>query len=711
MPRSCASPVDTVRGVARTASTRWVTEANRRWSSFTLADKSDCAIRNGANFFPPLYYLRIPFGIQKHNTAVQALFCDFKFRAPFTSTLNGTERTPIYSRTHTPDNTEMEVPDEANLLLLKPELTPEERRKLFEEAYKDAKFSPEQVRAIESAKEGKNTFFTGPGGVGKSKLIKYLIDMFELLLDMEVSVVAPTGAAAVLIGGTTLHTLFGCGIPDKESVEELVKSVERNPSNAQRWKVMKVLIVDEISMVDPVFFDKVDKVIRSVRNCKQLPFGGIQLILSGDFCQIPPVITDTNPDRAKFLFQIPLWEQMDLTVIPMTTVFRQSNLDLVRSLNRMRFGVVTEQDTNLFKSRVGAVFDTSDGIAPTRLYSRVKEVQAINEAELQKLPGKVHTFHYQIVPTLLDGVKMTPEIARQFKKHEKLLKEHSMADNTIELKVGAQVILLANLDKELGLANGSKGVVEGFSSVGWPMVRFEQVNRSTSIMQKIKEEESGGWNPDGPNAPLVREITPWGWKITEKRVGWVEYRQVPLKLAWALTIHKAQGMSLNRVEISMRSIFDVGQAYVALSRITCLEALSLLEFWPNRIKADPLVKEFYLVNKCKMTGRREVVHPQYTPYRSRVEDKNPERGSGNGVGRGRGRGGGNQNSTSAPRNASTATSHTTQPPPSVGDKRKFSYLDFLNPGTLGLEVVDKRAKLDHSRGRGQGRDKGKEKEK
>mmetsp|Transcript_33598 Transcript_33598/g.54450 ORF Transcript_33598/g.54450 Transcript_33598/m.54450 type:complete len:806 (+) Transcript_33598:527-2944(+) len=311
-------------------------------------------------------------------------------------------------------------------------------------------------------------------------------------------------------------------------------------------------------MVDGNLFDKLEYIARQVRK-KSLPFGGMQLVLCGDFFQLPPV----SQARTKvFAFEANAWNKVVQQTVELKTIYRQSDTKFIRLLSEIRVGTVSTETKAILDECTNRVLDCSDGIETTRLFSRRFNVEDYNSERLAALPGQEHTF--------LAVDTGTPGSA-----HWRQLQDHCPASNKLVLKEGAQVILLWNVDTKGGLANGSRGVVLDFDGItsdekgggGLPRVRFVSGRIATLETKK--------------------------WEIKPKDDVLAARKQIPLMLAWGLTILKAQGMSIDRLEVQADNVFEFGQAYVALSRATSLESLRLRGLTLSRIQADPKVVQFY----------------------------------------------------------------------------------------------------------------------
>jgi ATP-dependent DNA helicase PIF1 len=416
------------------------------------------------------------------------------------------------------------------------------------------KLTEKQQLAIKLLSSGKNVFITGPGGVGKTELIKYYINKSQN--KRGIALTSTTGTSAVLIGGSTMHSYLGIGY-GRGSVEQMVMSIEAKPWVKKKWIGIKCLIIDEVSMLDPILFGKLDQIGRYLRDGSK-PFGGIQIVLSGDFLQLPCVGSD------KFCFESEEWNEYIKDIVYMNEIIRQTDTTWKNTLNDIRIGNITETIKEILASRVGVKLENEYGVLPTRLYSTNRDVDSINEMELDKLAEDRREFReYEMSIQFASHVKSPSRHVIT----EKFLKNVSVPQ-TLQLCLDAQVILLKNLDVENGLANGSRGVIVGFTQEDdLPIVRFLNGQEIPIGLEDWKQEEDG--------------------KLT------LLARQIPLKVAYAITIHRCQGITLDYAEIDLSSVFEFGQAYVALSRVKSLEGLSIIAIDFNRIVAHPNAVEYY----------------------------------------------------------------------------------------------------------------------
>eukprot|EP01133_Synstelium_polycarpum_P010323 gene10323-12035_t len=414
--------------------------------------------------------------------------------------------------------------------------------------------TPEQERLVHLVVNNqKNVFFTGSAGTGKSFVLKHLVTRLREKHSDGVYVTAATGIAAVNIGGVTLHSFAGIKLA-KKSAHELASDIMKAKKYFRRWLEAKVLIIDEISMIDAELFEKIDEMAQIVRG-NTLPFGGVQLVLCGDFFQLPPVY-------GKYAFEGEGWKRCVDVCFELTTVMRQKEEHFVNILNKLRRGYVPQESIDLLQS-CSRPLDVSNGVLPTKLYTTNADVDSENNLALEALPSE------PVVFTSMDSGD---------KELIENLERDCPAPNKLTLKVGAQVVLLRKMEGNQKLVNGSRGVVVEFAKVKAKkkMTQWYQTNETLPVVL---------FN-DGSKVT----IKPSEWNIwSEKKAA---RQQLPLKLAWALTIHRAQGMTLDKVECRLSQTFANGQGYVALSRAKTLDGLCLHDFNKSSVRASPKVKEF-----------------------------------------------------------------------------------------------------------------------
>jgi ATP-dependent DNA helicase PIF1 len=449
-------------------------------------------------------------------------------------------------------------------------------------SYISMKLTQLQQAAIACLERQENLFLTGPSGTGKSHVINTYVNNNKHR--RVIAVTSTTGISAVLLGGNTLHSYLGIGLGNLPA-EDLARKISRSSFHRNRWKKVETLIIDEVSMLSPDLFDKLDDVAKKVRQDDR-PFGGIHLVLVGDFLQLPVV------KERKFCFESERWPKCITRVINLTEIMRQDNNQLQIILNELRFGVVSEKAIELLSSRLGVNVTDEHGIIPTRLYTTNMDVDAYNEEQLDKLdetdPDGVDSWHrYEVKVNILRQIR--PVVKQRLLRGEQYQGseptnesrgEPTITDQLIErwkknspvpldlfLRKKAQVMLTANLDVEKGLANGSRGIVIDFLDE-YPLVLFHSQRE-----------------------PIL--VSPHIWTLEEEGKPFAEISQVPLRLAWACTVHKSQGQTLDLAEIDLRNVFEFGQAYVALSRVRSLEGLSLLNINFDTIKAHPAAVKYY----------------------------------------------------------------------------------------------------------------------
>ncbi|KAK7872455.1 hypothetical protein R5R35_014250 [Gryllus longicercus] len=413
-----------------------------------------------------------------------------------------------------------------------------------------APLTSEQKNVLNEALAGRNLFFTGSAGTGKSYLLRRIIG--ALPPDSTVAT-ASTGVAACHIGGMTLHSFAGIG-SGQASVERCIQLASKT-ATYQMWRKCKHLIIDEVSMVQGSYFEKLDKVARALKN-NDRPFGGIQLILCGDFLQLPPVTRDTVDDK-RFCFQSSVWDECIHASFELTQVHRQSDPVFIDILQNIRIGRVTDEISEKLNATSKQNIN-KEGIQATRLCSHTKEAEIINSNKLKALTGASKVFC---------AVDSDPTAASQ-------LDQLTRVPNLLELKVGTQVMLMKNLNVSEGLVNGARGVVESFNKEGLPVVRF--------------------WT----NAQVA--VQPDRWTVKGSGNYLLTRKQLPLQLGWAFSIHKSQGLTLDCVEMSLGRVFEPGQAYVALSRAKSLQSLRVIDFNPKQVWANPVVLDFYRKFRRKM---------------------------------------------------------------------------------------------------------------
>lgn len=473
-------------------------------------------------------------------------------------------------------------------------------------------------------------FITGSGGVGKTFVISILNKIFDLR-NVPHTVLATTGRAAVSLRekpfgvdqSFTVNSYLGLGLGDR-TFEEIRDHVKESVRLQNNWRGIQVLIIDEISMLSGEHLELIDKVGRSVREEPLKPFGGIKVIFSGDFLQLPPV------GNVTLAFQHPIWEKLNVKTIPLTQPHRQKNRHWFNLLTRLRFGALKDADVGLLKTRWNAKWE--DDVKPTRIFPHNYSADRVNKLELKNLMDDTEgVFRYEMVVCLsylntennwvpsynvmisnMDPKDAKDELGSNKKPNQAINKvsnknplcswkdavvqETTMVTDLI-LTVGAQVMLTTNLDVASRLSNGTRGVVKSFRNQGGlmcPVVNF----------------------PDIGDCVIGQHIHTFNKLNSKKKKGSAQKIlsavQLPLTLAWATSIHKAQGMSLDRLEVPItRDFFENNQLFVALSRVRSLEGLSIprkgfsLSAYKTNRDAVAWYKKVYADNGLVIEGLEE----------------------------------------------------------------------------------------------------------
>lgn len=399
----------------------------------------------------------------------------------------------------------------------------------------------QQKTALKLLKSGENLFITGSAGTGKTYLLNSYIDYLKERR-IYPTVVAPTGIAASHLKGQTIHSYFSLGIRD--SIDEgFVDFLKSKKHIVSRFAKLKILIIDEISMVSPDLFSAIDIILRGFKN-DTMPFGGVQVVLSGDFFQLPPVTKGYQEKR--FAWQAPAWRELALKSCYLSEKFRQDDERLISLLDDIRRGKITATSHALLESRYHK--ELAGEFTHTKLYTHNIDVDRINQEELDKLPNRVLYF--------------TAETKGSKSNIEKIFKS-SLVVEELALKKNAVVICIKN-NTEQGYINGSTGIITGFDGHdSLPIVRL-----SSGRKIKIEMEE---WSLENESGVISAKVS-----------------QIPLRLAWAITIHKSQGMTLDAAQIDLSKTFERGQGYVALSRIKSIDGLRLMGLNDMALAVDPL---------------------------------------------------------------------------------------------------------------------------
>ncbi|OMH85967.1 ATP-dependent DNA helicase pfh1 [Zancudomyces culisetae] len=439
---------------------------------------------------------------------------------------------------------------------------------LFKKNKESKMLSVEQKNALDFVVNKRmNVFITGSAGTGKSVLLANIVSR---LLEREsysadrVAVTAPTGIAAYQLRGQTIHSWAGVGI-GKDSVEKLESNILKRREARERWASVQVLIIDEVSMLDALLFEKLEQLARRLKRSSK-PFGGIQLCINFGLNKDDVLLLGSVYG---FVFESPLWEKVVAHEIVLTRVFRQRDMEFIDMLNEIRLGKMRPETQERLSMLSREPKYPNDGIKATELYSLRSQVEGANIRSLNQLPGSVRAYHSA---NFNQGVSITNE--EVLNKMDNACR----AARKVELKVNAQVMLINNMSNR-NLVNGSRGVVVGFDDVngeGYPICRFINGVEFT--------------------------VTPEEYEIELSNQRYVRV-QLPLVLAWALSIHKSQGQTIDRVKVDLGNVFEKGQAYVALSRATSLDGLQILNFHPSKVFSHSKVLEFY----ARLSRRRNLI--------------------------------------------------------------------------------------------------------
>ncbi len=395
--------------------------------------------------------------------------------------------------------------------------------------------------------DGKNVFITGPAGTGKTYILN------QIRKEYSCAITASTGISALNINGQTLHSFFSI-TPAYKSIDDLKKWKNIDARKKDKIKAKldnSILVIDEISMIDAPLFELIDGILKALGNKKQT-FGGYQTIIVGDFFQLPPVkITPEEKANLKFAFESKVWKELDLSIHSLNENKRQSDPEFFNWLSKLRMGDNSKELLDYFAKIEKESKSLKD---ETKLFARSLPADKMNEEQLKLLPGKEYTFtgtHEVNIESLA-----TKDLSKVY-----------LAPYELKLKVNAKVLMLNN-DVQGRWKNGSIGHVSEL--------------RENTIVVTFNNGKRF----------YVDKIT-WDKRTIDETI--IEtYEQYPLKLAWAITIHKSQGMTLSELEVNCDGIFEEGQLYVALSRVEDKNNLKLIGFNKFKIKANKVVKDFYI---------------------------------------------------------------------------------------------------------------------
>lgn len=405
----------------------------------------------------------------------------------------------------------------------------------------------EQKRVLDFVKTGKNILIVGAAGTGKSFTLKEIVKWARARM-LSVAVTSSTGTSAISIGGRTVHSYLGIGLAQKDAYQLYLNVKRKFPQKVKQLQELSILIIDEVSMISAELLDKISAYLQHIRK-SPFTFGGLQVILCGDMCQLPPV-------NGEFCFLSDTWKQSNFCCVELIKQMRQEgDVKFAEMLNELRFGKCSDETLEILRACRNPNFGE---VKPTDLYSKNINVDVINEREYKKL---------------IDSGAERKIFNTTFSEHKqaKFWAENLKIPEQVDLCVGAQVMLIVNLSVEEGLANGSRGVITGFAEEG-PIVLFKNGDQ-VIIEPWLFEDEN-------------EDVDDKGCKI------WASC--TPLKLAYALTIHKSQSMTLDAAVIDLGpNIFECGQAYVALSRVRDRESVKIINVLKSSFKTNEKVIQFY----------------------------------------------------------------------------------------------------------------------
>lgn len=402
-------------------------------------------------------------------------------------------------------------------------------------------FRMTQDQALSILKTGANVFLTGEPGSGKTHTVNRYVSYLRER-GVEPAITASTGIAATHIGGMTIHSWSGIGIRDELTSHDL-KRITGNRYVVRRVSKTKILIIDEISMLDARIFSMADLVCREIRQSAQ-PFGGLQIVGVGDFFQLPPVAREGQ--ISQFAFQSDVWKEMNPVICYLKDQYRQDDTMFLSILAAIRSNTLVDNQIRHIETRLTPHHNMPAGV--TKLFTHNVDVDRINNEALARLPGETITFlmHSQGPKALVANLRkgcLSPEI--------------------LELKDNAIVMFTKN-NPQSRFANGTLGRVVGFGKAsGYPIVR---IRGGTCI-----------------------EVAPMEWTVEENGKARAKITQIPVRLAWAITVHKSQGMSLDAAVIDLKKAFEFGQGYVALSRVRRLVGVYLLGYNDQSFMIHPSI--------------------------------------------------------------------------------------------------------------------------
>lgn len=429
-----------------------------------------------------------------------------------------------------------------------------------------------QEEALDILKLGHNVYLTGAAGSGKTFLLNTYVNFLKNK-GVEAGITASTGIAATHMNGITIHSWSGLGIRDALTNKDLF-GLSKKRHLVRRFEKTNVLIIDEVSMLHSFRLDLVDRICKMFKQNAR-PFGGMQAVLCGDFFQLPPI--SKNDKEVNFIDKSQIWQKMNLKVCYLDEQHRHNDSVLTQVLNDIRTSTVGKQTLEPLRKRYKKIVAGAE--TPTKLYTHNIDVDLINDRELEKLPEKVKVYS-------MDS-KGNASLAE-------MLKRSCLAPWELKLKKGAVVMFVKN-NFEKGYVNGTLGKVSGFNGENLPIIKTLQGKEITA--------------------------SPESWRIEEEGKVKAEIKQIPLRLAWAITVHKSQGMTLDAAEIDLSKSFVEGMGYVALSRVRSLEGLRLMGLNDIALKIN---KEILALDKWLIEASESSIRELGTLTTAEKEERQKE---------------------------------------------------------------------------------------
>jgi ATP-dependent DNA helicase PIF1 len=421
--------------------------------------------------------------------------------------------------------------------------------------FEDLELSKEQSDAYRAVADGKSIMITGSAGVGKSLTLRAIIDFIQRnYKSSEFGVTSTTGCSALLIKGSTLHSFLKVGLA-KESAKHLFNKL--SDFSRKRLKQLRILIIDELSMMDRDLFEKISEYLKYVKGLNK-PFGGIQLILSFDMAQLPPV------NKSGYCFESEIWNELKLRCFNFTKSFRQEDTHFVDILNKLRFGHCTEEIFMELKELLFTEYD-DETIEPMKLFSTNRMVESVNNKKLEILSKTSKLHKFPIIP-----------ISNNKKLIETESKRANISDD-LTLCIGAQIMVSYNIYPKDSVVNGTMGVIKEINKIdnSYNVVIYVYSTKNEHVIPYIPFEYQEFDRSNNLKTKII-------------------FNYLPLRVAYATSIHRSQGQTIDYAEMDLgSSVFAYGQGYTAISRCKKMENIKLLDIDADSFKCDPKVIKFY----------------------------------------------------------------------------------------------------------------------